>query len=122
MAPEKALELVGEYARLTKLIKSLTAGIGASLDLCKGTDGKRDKFSILDEVDIDSKNRDKRTHLWGWYQPERGEFGYEWQDITPGDHGMECIHCYAAHLRIQQRKQARKDFGIVKRSISRSIT
>lgn len=128
MTPDKALELVGKYARLTKQIKSLTLEIGTSLDRCKGIDGKRlemDQWGChIHQRDTDNKNRDKSTHLWGWYQPEQNpdtDYGLEWHDVTLGDHGAECCHCYTAHLAIQLRKQARKDLGIVKGTMSRAI-
>ena len=34
-------------------------------------------------------------------------------------HGMECQHCYAAHLAIQERKAMRKSLGAVKAAMTK---
>lgn len=130
MTPDKALEMVGKYARLTRLVKSLTLEIGASLDRCKGVNGKRGLYAdvgtfqelMAEDTGLDAKGWDKNTHLWGWYQPERDDDGsLEWEGVTLEKNGAECCHCYNAHLAIQQRKQARKDLGVVKGVMSRTV-
>ena len=133
MTPDKALEMVGKYARLTKLIKSLTIEIGANLDLCKGADGKPRHHihcGTIDElmVDVgadhtDRKGRDTRTHLWSWYNEpvdQRDDGDVIFERVSPS-HSAVCGHCYSAHLAIQHRKQARKDLGIVRGVMSRTV-
>ncbi len=129
MTPGKALELVGRYARLTRQIKNCKRRIGESLELCQGINGSRrprqTPFGLHreDHPDhFDTKNRDKRMHLWKWYQPDwQGDFGDQpvYEDIGEWS-GEECPHCYAAHLAIQERKQAKKQLGAVKAAMSRS--
>lgn len=122
---EKALDLVGKYARLTKSIKATTKEIGQHLDCCKGFSGKRLELRLSFDSDesqaVDSKNRELDLHLHSWYTPELGEYGNaEWEYITE-DHKEICPHCYAAHLVVLKRKEMRKELGLVKRSMSRSI-
>lgn len=118
MSPEKAIQLVQRYAAANRRIKEQTHIIGIHLANCHGRDGRR-----LDEnapVALDAKNRDKRTHLWKWYQPEIEEYGARsYQDISAEEHGEECPHCYMAHLAVEERKAARKELGIVRRLIGR---
>lgn len=127
MKAEKALELVGRYARLTKAIKVATKNIGSNLDLCNGFSGNRLK-NILSwnapDIDVDSKGREKDLHLVSWYTPQpSGDYGRpEWEVITAEEHQPICPHCYAAHLAVEQRKAARQALGSVKRSMSRSIS
>jgi hypothetical protein len=124
-----ALSLVGRYSRLTKEIKSLRQQIGEHLDRCPGLDGKRlevDEYGChIHQRDWDSKNRDKSTHLWGWYQPETTDDGIDyseprqvWQQIGVLE-AEECPHCYAAHLAVQRRKAARRELGSVKAAMTR---
>lgn len=120
MTPEKALELVGKYARLNKSIAVKKKEIGRHLDRCNGLSGKRNDPFFSRETD--AKNRETDLHLADWYTPTTGESwdSPHWESITADEHGKECPHCYAAHLAIEERKQLRKEFGIVKRSISRA--
>lgn len=130
MTPEKALELVGRYARLARQIKDCKRRIGEHLDLCHGLDGKRlemDKYGCLvHQRDTDNKNRDKTTHLWHWYQPETVDDGFMNPTLVWVEVGVleaeQCPHCYAAHLAIQERKAARKSFGSVKAAMARSAS
>lgn len=128
MTPEKALELVGRYARLTAQIKDCKTRIGESLELCNGISGKRqevDQWGMPTQSrDTDSKNRELDVHLTQWYYEPvdyyvDGEAIYESIDLA---HSITCPHCYAAHLAIQERKAARKALGYVKATISRSHT
>ena len=125
MTPEKALELVGRYARLTRQIKDCKRRIGESLELCNGISGKRnelDERGLVRHRETDSKNREIDVHLTQWYTPDRqGDYGEEAVYEELGEwSGEECPHCYAAHLAIQERKQARKSLGAVKAAMSRS--
>lgn len=121
MKPEKALELVTRYAALTKAIKDAKREIGESLSNCKGVSGNRLVADPFRHVEVDAKNREIDLHLVQWYTPERGEWGsVEWAEIGAEDQGQECPHCYAAHLAVQKRKEAKKQLAIVKRSMSRS--
>jgi len=120
MTPEKALELVGRYARLTAQIKDCKARIGDSLELCNGISGKRNE--PMNHRKTDSKNRELDVHLTQWYTPDwQGDYGDQpvYDDIGEWS-AEECPHCYAAHLAIQERKAARKALGYVKATISRS--
>lgn len=121
MTPQKALELVGEYGRLTQKIKSLTELIGESLEGCSGIDGKRQ--DPLHARQYDSKNRDMTTHLWSWYnepidQHEDGEAIYG--RIDAGKAAV-CRHCYEANTAIQVRREVRKRLGVVKGIMTRSF-
>jgi len=126
MKPEKALELVGKYARLTKGIADARKRIGENLDKCKGHSGKRgvefDTFPTFKQPELDAKGRETDLHLHTWYTPERGDYeysGYEWLEIGCEEQ-EECPHCYAAHLAIQERKEMRLALGHVKRAMTRS--
>lgn len=129
MTPDKALELVGRYSRLTKEIKFLKQQISEYLDKCPGVNGDRLAVDVHGcptySPEMDSKNRDKGLHLWQWYQPEILEdcsyYGSHmvWTDVGVME-SEECPHCYAAHQVIQRRKQARKELGIVKGVMARS--
>ena len=126
MKAEKAIELVGKYARLTKSIKATTKEIGQHLDCCKGFSGKRLELRLSFDSDesqaVDSKNRELDVHLVNWYTPEMGDyFGPRWEVINEDEHKEICPHCYAAHLVVLKRKEMRKELGLVKRSMSRSI-
>lgn len=124
MKPEKALELVGCYARLTKQIKDCKKRIGASLELCNGISGKRNEFvdgMFLRQRETDGKNRELDVHLTRWYTPEwQGDYGEQPVYDKLGEWSAEeCPHCYAAHLAIQERKEARINLGRVKSSITK---
>lgn len=128
MSPEKALTLVRRYADTNRRIKDLSKAIGDSLVQCVGLDGKRLELEdgcFVRQRDTDNKGRDKSTHLWHWYQPDVADSGYAggpdlvWAEITAAEHGAECPHCYAAHLAIQERKAARREFGAIKAAMSR---
>jgi hypothetical protein len=128
MKPQKALELVLRYSHLTKTIKGCTRRIGEHLERCNGISGKRqdrDQYGVqVHEIKVDAKNREVDLHLVEWYKPYySGDHYYptwEWQHINELEHKEECPHCYAAHLAIQERKQARKQLGAVKAAMSRS--
>ena len=122
MKPQKALELVVLHAKLTKQIRETTKEIGGHLDLCKGFSGQRgEPFAHRED---DGSGRDVDLHLTAWYRPIREPdiwSDLSWQHINANEHGQECPHCYAAHLAIEVRKEARKQLGIVRRSMSRAI-
>lgn len=122
MKAEKALELVESYSSLTKQIKDCKKRIGDNLSLCNGISGHKLNLQI-DQPEPDSKGRDTDLHLTQWYAPERvSQYGgLQYQDISCDEHGEECPHCYAAHLAIQDRKEARKRLGYVKAVMSRGI-
>ena len=65
-----------------------------------------------------------KTHLWNWYQPtwyspEDDELDYE--EIAEDIRQKECLHCYAAHIAIQERKGHRKKLGYVKGAMTKAI-
>lgn len=125
MTPDKALELVGRYARLTKQIKDCKRRIGEHLELCNGISGKRNEMvngMFVNHRETDSKNRELDLHLTQWYTPDwQGDYGEQpvYEEIGEWS-GEECPHCYAAHLAIQERKAARRALGVVKATIARS--
>lgn len=104
MTPEKALDLVGRYARLTKQIKDCKKRIGASLELCNGISGKRqevDQWGVpTQNRETDGKNRELDVHLTQWYTPEwQGDYGEQPVYDELGEWSAEeCPHCYAAHV------------------------
>ena len=116
---KKALDLVMRYSGLVREIKRLKHRIGEQMQACKGIDEQRDALGFYK---LDRKGRDQNMHLWRWYEPFVGDNPewdqMEYNDVTLEEHGAECPHCYAAHLAIQERKQARKALGIVKRSMT----
>jgi hypothetical protein len=119
VTPDKALELVGRYARLTKAIKLAGVEIGKHLEQCKGVSGLRGtEFTDWNHpaLKTDSKNRELDLHLVQWYTPEREEYGWTYPDIDED----ECAHCYAAHLAVGKRKELRRELGNVKRVMTRS--
>lgn len=118
MTPEKALELVGRYARLTKAIKTTKTQIGDSLDLCRGYSGKRN--TVDGESKLDSKNRDLDLHLTEWYTPECGEYDNPSWLYVDDKCKEECKHCYSAHEAIQSRKKLVVQLGHVKRLMTRN--
>jgi hypothetical protein len=122
MKPEKALELVNRYGVLTKVIKDAKREIGENLSNCKGISGNRLVADPFRHVEVDAKNREIDLHLVQWYTPYRDGWGsVEWEEIDADGQGQECPHCYAAHLAVQKRKEAKKQLGSVKRSMTRSI-
>ncbi len=125
MTPDKALELVGRYSRLTKQIKDCKQRIGQHLDLCKGISGKRNELDengfLIQSRETDGKNRELDLHLTQWYTPDwQGDYGEHpvYEDLGEWS-AEECPHCYAAHLAIQERKAARRNLGYVKAAIAR---
>ncbi len=129
MSPEKALELVRRYSALTWVIRGATVRIAEALDHCTGPDGQRlvrrkalerhDPFR--DRPGVDPEANEKAVHLRGWYRPERdGCGGLDFQEVNAEEHGLECPHCYAAHLAIQERRAARKSLGPVKAAMTRT--
>ena len=124
MTPEKALDLVRRYSATGRRIRLLTRLIGDHLEKCDGLDGRRNKLEddvFLASREVDSKGRDKSTHLWNWYNEPidhhfDGEAIFESIDLS---HGVLCQHCYAAHQAIQDRKEARRQFGAIKAAMTR---
>ena len=126
MTPERAKELIQEYADVNRKIKDTKSQIGSALDKCQGISGKRKNGISLDFEDSepthDSKGRELDLHLTQWYTPR---YTPDWDDevylkITAKEHGVQCPHCYAAHLLIQDRKKLRRRFGTIKGTMSRT--
>lgn len=126
MAPEKALELVGRYARLTHSIAACKKQIAAELVKCPGQAGRR-LGTYMDWTDVEAfgvVDPSDETHLAAWYAKdygEHGEFGFERFIVGHGDEPDECAHCFAAHLIVQERKALRKQLATVKGAMTRSI-
>ena len=124
MTPDKAKELIQEYADVNRKIKDTKSQIGSALDKCQGISGKRKNGISLDFEDSepthDSKGRELNLHLTQWYTPYVDDYNeLEYNEITE-EHGVQCPHCYAAHLLIQDRKKLRKRFGTIKGMMSRT--
>lgn len=126
MTPERAKELIQEYADVNRKIKDTKSQIGSVLDKCQGVNGKRNGLINIDFEDSvpthDSKGRELNLHLTQWYTPRHTP---DWDDevylkITAKEHGVQCPHCYAAHLLIQDRKKLRRRFGAIKGTMSRT--
>jgi len=130
MTPEKALDLVGRYSALTKDIKALKARISDCLDQCHGISGERrfpvDQWGMPVRQQVqDAKGFDSDIHLGTWYKPEVGGDSYDdpvlvYELIILEKHGIQCKHCYEAHLAIEGRKAARKELAHVKGAMTRS--
>jgi len=131
MTPDKALELVGKYSRLTRAITLCKSRIGENLDKCPGLRGKRlelFKVGAFDageaigfieayEMPTDAAMEDQETHLKFWYERDMGDDGRYSYGEPDAD---ECQHCYAAHLVVQERKQLRRKLAAVKGSMTRA--
>lgn len=120
MKADKALELVGKYARLTRAISACKPRIGACLDKCAGATGKR---LLLDEYGCNQypNDEDQETHLKGWYS----DYTYDYQDDPHwvgigADQLAECEHCWAAHQVIKERRELRRQLAGVKGAMTRS--
>lgn len=142
MKPEKALELVGRYARLAKAIRNCKKRISEHLDKCHGLNGKRLEFFSQPGFDggplvgfveayeepTDAAMRDQDTHLKVWYGKDYGDTEdhgcpvFVHFTVGEGDEEEECRHCYAAHLVVQERKQLRKQLAAVKGAMTRSVS
>ena len=138
MKPEKALELVGRYARLTHSIAACKKRIGDELERCPGLKGFRLETRHYEAIDsdhvfgpieahdapTDRAMRDQDTHLSIWYAKdygELGEYGFERFTVGEGDEATDCPHCFAAHLIVQERKALRKQLSTVKGAMTRSV-
>lgn len=103
-----------ELARTRSIVESLSRSIGDSLGAC------------FDAQVAINKNATIVHHLEDAYKMTYGEA--EWGDERvffdhhDGDAGAYlaaiCHHCLAAHNAIQDRKLARKQYGIAKRRVS----
>ena len=126
MTPEKALDLVGRYSRLTRQIKDCKKRIGESMALCNGISGERlavDEFGrLIRHRQEDQKGRDRDLHLTQWYTPDmQGDHDeYPVYEEVGEWSKEECPHCYAAHVAIQERKLAKKQLATVKGSMTRA--
>ena len=120
MTPERAKELIQEYSWVNRALKHTKASIGIALSNCKGISGKRKEDPSLSFETHDSKGRELDLHLTQWYTPYVDYYNeLEYNEITPEEHGVECKHCYAAHMLIQDRKKLKKRFGTIKGTMSR---
>lgn len=126
MNAEKALELVGRYARLTHAIRECKKRIGAELDKCQGLKGHRLEVETVAcswmHVAVGDPTKaaqdDQDTHLSLWYAGDIDDDGRRvWPD--PRDFDDECPACYAAHLIVQERKGLRRQLGAVKAAMTR---
>lgn len=117
MKPERALELVQNYAKLTKEINGFKKRISAHLDKCEGISGRR--LGTLDESNFIFT--EDPTHLSEWYTRYEEREYYHchiWYGIEEADTDI-CPHCKAAHEVIQERKEAKRELGAIKRTMSR---
>lgn len=123
----KALKACADYARLSVEIKCRTKAIGDALSKCRGIKGERaEGYDFVEErVTYHDTEGGDTSHLKEAfafdiddshpYVPER--FYKDESEIL--EYLREaCPYCLTAYEHIQARKAARKQFGIVKRSIS----
>lgn len=110
MKPEKALELVNSYARLTKAIKACKPAISNHLDKCE-VNHLTDWYAKPTPAEYETTNYDVPVMI----SPAG-----EWLEVGE-EQRLECPACYAAHLVVQERKAMRKQLAAVKRSMSRSV-
>ena len=132
MTPAKALELVERYSRLHAAIRGCAPRIGEHLELCHGQKGfRKEEWSVsiganYVALPTERASQDQETHLPLWYSPEvveetqYTEGGLRYRDIGPKEH-VECPHCYAAHLVIQERKALKRQFAAVKGAMTRAV-
>lgn len=123
----KALKACADYARLSVEIKCRTKAIGDALSKCRGIKGERaEGYDFVEErVTYHDAEGGDTSHL-------KEAFAFDIDDSHP--YVLErfykdeseileylreaCPYCLTAYEHIQARKAARKQFGIVKRSIS----
>ncbi len=106
---EKYQKACQEYVKWKSKIKELSNSVGESLSGCFWEQHNKGVKS--------PENHLKHAYGLGVYDPENERFVYP--NGTPEEYLKEtCNHCYQAHLLIQERKEARKQFGIAKRRIS----
>lgn len=121
MTPEKALELVGRYARLQKEIKLCKSRIGDNLEKCNGLRGHR-KERDSDGTPSEAACLDQETHLKDWYTYITSDYEYGesggYLDIGI-DELKECPHCYAAHKVVLERKIMKRKLAAVKAAMTR---
>ncbi len=100
-----------EYAGASKEVKRLTKAIGNQSLRCFEANGDTDQEHLKKAYKISSDGFDP---YYGCY-----ELTYEHHDGCPESYLLEtCEHCHKSHLLIQERKEARKRFGVAKRRIS----
>lgn len=122
----KATQLCAEYVKCSRAITQLGKEIGEALNKCPGVNGDLlwptddNNLSGFAIMQLHDRQRKDQTHLKAALTPEQGDNGHwTWlagQEIT--EFVSECPHCTAAWKAVQQRKAARKAFGIVKRQLS----
>lgn len=121
---QRALAACVDHVRLNEEIKSLTATIHQALSACPGIDGNLrapiDFTSHAAMLEGAERAEADCTHLSAALEPEIGDHGFKvWPYADQVNELVsECEHCAAAFAAIQQRKAARKKFGIVRRQIA----
>lgn len=93
-----------EYRTANLVVKALSQQIGKHLSSCAEWSGDGEKSPHLKEA-----YRQESDGMYGWQEcyPDPAE-----------DYLKDaCPHCYAAHLLIQERKDARQSFGNSKRRL-----
>ena len=102
---DKYKAAIVEYRAANLAIRSLTTEIGKHLEACAA---KRP-----DDTDP------KSPHLSEAYSVDSDEYGRFPAYADPAEDYLidACPHCYEAHKLIQERKDARKRFGIAKRRL-----
>lgn len=115
MTPEKALQLVRNYAETQRHIHDCKKRIGKALNKCSGISGERGKHWLVGgrEPQYDDKNRDLDLHITHWYWP------YKVENVREEVHKPQCEHCYEAHLAIEERKKAKRSLGAIKAAMTR---
>jgi len=116
MKPERALELVQEYAVLSKELKTIKPKLSKIFTSCSDKQ-KRDNGIVYPHP----SSVNFEPHLFTWYQVEY--LGPDSDDgCTPNmpfDMYAECFHCANAHGFIQRRKAIKQRLGRIKSIFSR---
>lgn len=115
-----------EYVAAKDEIKRLGKAIGAALEAC--TSARADALfksgNFRARFSAEAKAHDDGTHLKTAYSMAQDPDSYYGVFYEHHDGDVEeylrgvCLHCLKAHQLIQERKAARKRFGIAKRRIS----
>lgn len=99
-----------QLAQTRAAVKSLSARIGDALGAC---------HSRQMSQDLDNKFEDHLKDAYSILWDDDGDAYFEHHDGDAGAYlSTVCPHCLAAHNAIQDRKLAKKQYGIAKRRVS----
>lgn len=106
---EKYKTACQQYVYWQTQIKQLSKQIGSYISDCFWDQHRKGVEETVNHL--------KEAYALGVYNPESNSMTYP--NGTPEEYlKATCNHCYEAHLLVQKRKDARKQFGIAKRRIT----